>query len=146
MLGEQLKKIIDEKVFEEKNKVKIAKAAKTADEKKKISELKTIIAGIKKGAKDIADGNNLIPTVNEKGQIRVTDVRKISKNLQYTYHHNGEDVSFFKLYSKEAIFVAEVEKFKSWAEKEGISDIIVHYEHDGVGTESWNSYFFAIKK
>ncbi len=146
MLGEQLKKIIDNKAFEEKNKIKLAKDAKNAEEKRRLSELKTIIAGIKKGAKDIADGNHLIPTVNEKGQIRVTDVRKISKRLQYTYHHNGEDVSFFKLYSKEAIFVAEVEKFKSWAEKEGISDIIVHYEHDGVGMESWNSYFFAIKK
>lgn len=146
MLGEQLKKIIDNKAFEEKNKIKLAKDAKSAEEKRRLSELKTIIAGIKKGAKDIADGNNLIPTVNEKGQIRVTDVRKISKNLQYIYHHNGEDVSFFKLYSKEAIFVADVEKFKSWAEEEGVSDIIVHYEHDGVGMESWNSYFFAIKK
>lgn len=136
MLGEMLKARINEAEQKELNEISKENAKLRDKQLKQLEDFQTIIAHIKKGIDELANGKRDVK--NTKLGLYITGINRFRRELNsnYDFHHQYAEKDFFDAYEK-FHFNAEMNAFKEWLKENGIKTINTSSQHDGGGRESW---------
>ena len=148
MLGEKLNNLVNDKLQQEENERKRLEDEKNNKILTKIGYVTKIIDSIKFSTEDIVNGIQKVKTDN-KGNVFTTDMEKaVGQNLycdfQAQYRESG--IEFNEFFGRLKLPITEyLQDFKQWQIDNGIEKVIIKFDHDGVGQESWNTYWVKPK-
>lgn len=146
MLGQKIKTLVNDKLQQEKNEVIQLQKKKDAKTLREIQNAENIFNYIKSITKKIANGERKIIT-NKDGAIFVTDSKMaVSDNYYGKLFTNASKKDFVELLKETKLPLTQLSiDINNWLIENDIASIEVHYEHDGVGIKSWNSYWIILK-
>ncbi len=100
----------------------------------------SIVNEIKTRMFNIESGNSKFET-NTNGEVFLCTSKKHSKH--YDYDSKISKVGFFEHFSK-FIPSSEFIEFQEFLKQQNVISIFIYDSHDGIGRESWNSFYAKI--
>lgn len=161
-LGQLLQKAVNNEleINEIKYRSEEQKIVNKADKENK--NIEKLINAIKLAVEEISKGNQKVVLDNNK-RVKLCDIRNVFNGREpFHLHHNGNNANILdylnskgsviqkscKALTQEPVSVREmpnkIKEFSQWLHQNEIKNVIVKYDHDGVGMESWNTFWAVV--
>lgn len=146
MLGSQIKSLVNDKLQQEANEIQRLKDQKDSKILREIKNVEDLFTCLKAFTKQVADGKRKLKT-DKDGKVLITTTKEVfSRNYYGTLFTQNINKNLITVLEETKLPVtAIINDINTWLQDNDIESVEVHNEHDGGGTESWNSYWIKLK-